>query len=210
MREMLIEGTGIFLYIYMHIIFPVTGQSIKGHLSENSANHWLTLWNPKAKQSNNLITCGGHGIAVIYLSAFLNILQKSAEWKDSLLHVWLWNLLNLTQFYSNRSIQIQDCSFLFSLHPFLVLPLMLVVTLICPWEVTEHRAAYEEEFKLKTPSLHQHTHSTANHCILNYNYINPLTVGAKGFVLPPSSWLAVALAQIWVWHMTEWCDSSGS
>lgn len=83
---------------------------------------------------------------------------------------------------------------------------MLVVMLICPWEVTEHKAAHEEELKLHP----QHTHSTAKRCILLYNYISPLTVDAKGFTPLPSSWLAVAVAQIWVWQITEWSDSSGS
>lgn len=100
-------------------------------------------------------------------------------------YLTLRNLLILTQFDSNRSIQIKDCPFLFSSDSFLIPLLVLVVMLICPGEVTEHRASHEEE--LKTPSLPQHTHSTANHCILHYNYINPPTAGAKGFAPPPSS-----------------------
>lgn len=96
----------------------------------------------------------------------------------------------LTLFDSNRSIQIKDCPFLFFSHPFLVPLLVSVIMLICPQEVTEHRAAHEVEFKLKTPSPPQHTHSTANHCILHYNYINSPAVGEKGSAHPPDlQWL---------------------
>lgn len=144
------KGAGIFLwiYIYVYVLFLNSRQSIMGYLSLKTQ----LLWSPEAKWSNDLIKCGSPGVPVKYLAAFLNhILQDSAKSEDSPLHVWLQYLLNLRQFHSSRSTQIKASAFLFSPRLFLVLPLMLVVVLICPWEAPDQRADLEEVLKHNNP-----------------------------------------------------------
>lgn len=171
------------------------------------------LWSPEAKWSNDLVKCGSPGVPVKYLAAFLNhILQDSAKSEDSPLHVWLRYLLNLRQFHSSRSTQIKASAFLFSPRLSLVLPLMLVVVLICPWEAPDQRADLEEVLKHNNP-FPVSPNSCQHVCIPSQTAAFYITAA---LILQLTAGVERALPLLcppylqWLWHAADWCDSIDS